>query len=256
MDALVALARRLERAQAAQNDRLTRAAGGQSMPLGGGFAHCRGEGHPLNQALGLVAPVREDELAAVEAVLGAGGFPVVLEVSPAADASLWPLLAARGYRVHQFQQLLSRPLDSTTPQPPAVDVRPVPVDQADLFNRLVFAGFTDNDTWRESPSPFAMPLDVDGISAVMAFVDGEPVAGGVLGMVDGVALLSGDAVLPAARGRGLQKALIAARLHTARTAGCDIACASTAPSTASQRSFESCGFRVTYPKLEMARGGD
>lgn len=75
----------------------------------------------------------------------------------------------------------------------------------------------------------------------------------MLGIVDGVALLSGDAVLPRFRGRSLQKALISARLAFARGRGCDLACASTAPGTASQRSFEACGFRVVYPKVEMAK---
>lgn len=49
---LTCLAHRLERAQALQNERLNQAAGGRSRPVGGGFAHFRGEAHPLNQAFG------------------------------------------------------------------------------------------------------------------------------------------------------------------------------------------------------------
>ena len=52
----LSLARRLERAQALQNERFNQASGGRSLPVGGGFAHFRGEGHPLNQALGLIGP--------------------------------------------------------------------------------------------------------------------------------------------------------------------------------------------------------
>lgn len=66
-------------------------------------------------------------------------------------------------------------------------------------------------------------------------------------------MLGGDAVLPRFRGRGLQKALIRARLWDAVAAGCDLATASTLPSTPSQRAYEACGFRVAYPKVEMAR---
>jgi GNAT superfamily N-acetyltransferase len=88
----------------------------------------------------------------------------------------------------------------------------------------------------------------------LVFVDGEPAGGGMLGIVDGVALLSGSSVLPRFRGKGLQKALIQARLAMAGSKGCDVACASTAPGTASQRSYETCGFRVAYPKVEMAMG--
>jgi GNAT superfamily N-acetyltransferase len=107
--------------------------------------------------------------------------------------------------------------------------------------------------WRDSEPFFVMSLDVDGFTAFIASVDDEPAGAGMLGMIDGVALLSGDAVLPRFRGQGIQKALIHARLRAASAAGCDIACASTAPLTASQRSYESCGFRVAYPKLEMVR---
>ena len=247
---LMTLARRLERAQALQNECFNRAAGGRSLSVGGGFAHRRGEAHPLNQALGLIEPLAEPELEAIEAFLGA---PTVLELSPGADPSLWPLLARRGYRLHTFQQLWVRSLEGPLP---GVDgtVRPAESDEARTFNRVVAAGFLERDDWRELTPPFEVSLEVQGAWGFLAFVGGEPAGGGVLGVVDGVALLSGDGVLPRFRGRGLQKALIAARLAFARGRGCDLACASTAPGTASQRSYEACGFRAAYPKVEMARG--
>lgn len=246
---LVTLARRLERAQALQNERLNAAAGGRSLVVGGGFAHLRGPAHPLNQALGLVSPMSESELERVETFLGA---PTVLELSPAADESLWPLLAARGYRVHQFQQLWVRPLE----QAPEDDSRARRVEpgEDDAWNRVVGAAFMEAPDWRSFEPPFRTSLQVPGIFGFLVEVDGELAGGGLLGVVDGVALLAGDGVLPRFRGRGLQRSLIAARLRHAKTLGCDVACASTAPMTASQRSYEACGFRVAYPKLELARG--
>ncbi|WP_243316932.1 GNAT family N-acetyltransferase [Geothrix paludis] len=248
---LTCLARRLERAQALQNERFNQAAGGRSLPLGGGFAHHRGEAHPLNQALGLTEPINEPELEAVEAFLG---VPTVLELSPGADPSLWPLLARRGYRLHAFQQLWVRSLED----PPAAGseglVRQARLDEAGIFNRVVAAGFHERDDWQDLTPPFEVSLEVPDAWGFLAFVDGELAGGGMLGVVEGVALLSGDAVLPRFRARGLQKALIAARLAFARVRGCDLACASTAPGTASQRSYEACGFRAAYPKVEMARG--
>lgn len=250
--------RRLEQAQARQNERLQRAVGAESLPVGGGFAHMRGPGHPLNQALGLVDPVSAEDLAQIEAFLGA---PTVLELSPAADPALWPLLAARGYRVRQFQHLLTRPLppQSADPLPapalpPGVEIREADPAEEWTYNCLIVAGFFNRSEWRNSVPPFRTPLGVPDIRAFFIVVDREPVGGGMLGLIDGAALLSGDAILPPSRGRGLQKLLIAHRLAVAQAAGCDIACASTEPSTASQRSLESCGFRVAWPKLEMARG--
>ena len=245
------LARRLERAQALQNERFNLAAGGQSLPVGGGFAHFRGEGHPLNQALGLVDPLSRHDLEAVETFLGA---PTVLELSPGADASLWPLLAERGYRVHQFQQMWACPLAGQEAAASEATIRTARAEEAELYNRLTCAAFLERDDWQDLEPPFRVSLEVPDAWGFLAFVGGLPAGGGMLGIVDGVALLSGDGVLPGHRGRGLQKALILARLAFARRLGCDVACASTAPGTPSQRSYEACGFRVAYPKLEMARG--
>lgn len=246
---LPSLARRLERAQALQNERFNQAAGGRSLAVGGGFAHFRGEGHPLNQALGLIGPVTEPELEAVEAFLGA---PTVLELSPGADPSLWSLLARRGYRLQQFQQLWVRALAGAVLPPPSA-VRVAGSGDACLYNRVVCAGFLERDDWRGLEPPFEVSLEVVDAWGFLAFVDGKPAGGGMLGVAEGVALLSGDGVMPRFRGRGLQKALIDARLAFARERGCDLACASTAPGTASQRSYEACGFRTAYPKVEMAR---
>ena len=67
----------------------------------------------------------------------------------------------------------------------------------------------------------------------------------------GVAWLSGAGVLPASRGRGLQCALVRARLAWAAAQGCDLAASATEPGTASQRTLERCGFRVAYPKAVL-----
>jgi len=247
----LALARRLERAQALQNERFNQASGGRSLVIGGGFAHLRGEAHPLNQALGLIEPVTEAELAEVEAFLGS---PTVLELSPAADPSLWPLLASRGYRLQQFQQLWVRPLASVADMISATKVRIAEAAEADLYNQVVCAGFMERDDWRDLDPPFRVSLGLTEAWGFLVFMKGEPAGGGMLGIVDGVALLSGDGVIPRFRGQGLQKALIQARLSFAAACGCDLACASTAPGTASQRSYEASGFRAAYPKVEMARG--
>lgn len=252
MNDLNELARRLERAQALLNERLNAAAGGKSFSIGGGFAHFRGPQHPLNQALGLIDPVSEDELKAVEHFLG---DPTVLELSPAADAELWKLLGRRGYRVHQFLQLWVRTLSAANDAlPRGTSVRIAERSEETVFSRLVAAGFMSQENWRTLEPPFLTHLHVKEVWGFIVSVEGEPAGGALLGIVDGVALLAGDAVLPPFRGKGLQQCLIRARLRHAFELGCDIACAGSAPATASQRSYEACGFRAAYPKLEMALG--
>ena len=68
-----------------------------------------------------------------------------------------------------------------------------------------------------------------------------------------IAAFFGTATLPEYRGRGVQTALIAQRLHEAALAGCEYAVVSTMPGSGSQRNMERRGFRVAYTKTVMLR---
>ena len=68
-----------------------------------------------------------------------------------------------------------------------------------------------------------------------------------------IAAFFGTATLPEYRGRGVQSALIAKRLHEAGLAGCEYAVVSTHPGSGSQRNMERRGFRVAYTKAVMTR---
>jgi GNAT superfamily N-acetyltransferase len=68
-----------------------------------------------------------------------------------------------------------------------------------------------------------------------------------------VALVNGSGVRAAFRRRGIQGALIRARLERARELGCDVATSGTLPGTASRRNMERHGFHVAYPKLVLLR---
>ena len=86
----------------------------------------------------------------------------------------------------------------------------------------------------------------------VAEVGGERVAAGSVHTHGGVGWLRAGSVLPAFRGRGLQRALITARADFARRAGCDIIGASTVEHGASGRNVEHMGFeriatRRNYP---------
>src|SRR5438874_1689523 len=101
----------LEGAQASQNIAMARAvaaddpaSGAVALELPGGVGIYLGEGHPLNQglALGLGGPLDDANLATLCALLGRGGHPVVVELTPGADADLGRRLAIRGFFVRQF----------------------------------------------------------------------------------------------------------------------------------------------------------
>jgi GNAT superfamily N-acetyltransferase len=80
------------------------------------------------------------------------------------------------------------------------------------------------------------------------------VPAGTLCIHEGVALLGGAATVPEMRRRGLQTALIAARMQYAFEHGCDLLMMVAEPGSNSQRNAERNGFRVAYtrPKWRLA----
>jgi len=65
--------------------------------------------------------------------------------------------------------------------------------------------------------------------------------------------LCGAGTLAAYRGRGLQTALLQARISAALKAGCEYAVVVTQGGSSSQRNVERLGFRVAYSKVTAVK---
>ena len=78
----------------------------------------------------------------------------------------------------------------------------------------------------------------------VAEIDGRPVGTGALHTHHRVGWLRAGTVLSAFRGRGIQRALIGARIEHARRLGCDLVGASANQAGASARNMERTGFRT------------
>jgi MOSC domain-containing protein YiiM len=78
----------------------------------------------------------------------------------------------------------------------------------------------------------------------VAEIDGRPVGTGLLHTHHRVGWLRAGTVLPEARGRGIQRALIAARIERAQRLGCDLVGASANVGGASSRNVEREGMRT------------
>ena len=79
----------------------------------------------------------------------------------------------------------------------------------------------------------------------VAEIDGRPVAAASLHTHHGLGWMRAGSVLPAFRGRGLQRALIAHRADAAARLGCDLVGASAVEEGVSARNLETLGFRRT-----------
>ena len=261
-----AQARRLERAVAATCRSFTAAmarldpgSGASALDSPAGTAIFAGAGSPLTQVLaaGLGGPVSPEDLDRLEAHLTPGGTGTMqLELCPFADPGLPALLAARGYRVHEWQLVWARlvPRDPLPPPPPGLEVRRIRPGEEDVQVRAVLAAFLESEEVLDEAVAMLRPgAHAEGHELYLALEDGEPVGGATLSWSNGVALVNGSGVRPAFRGRGAQGALIRARLERARELGCEVAASSTLPGTPSLRNMERHGFHVAYPKLVLLR---
>ncbi len=262
----VALARRLERAEALGCVDYARAMAAlgtpgetEVEPLAGGFMVFAGAGGPLSRAagLGMTVPLTAADLDRVESFYARLGGPAQVDVCPYADRSLIDLLGARRYRISEFNNVLVRPLENSERQPPppaGIEIRAARPEEADVWSETVAAGFAGEDEVAPELIGVARPLfSLASGTPFIALVDGYAAGGGILTLRDGLAGLFGTSTLPAFRNRGVQTALIRARLARAATAGALLAVCYTLPGTASQRNVERLGFRVAYTKLVMVR---
>jgi GNAT superfamily N-acetyltransferase len=254
------LALRLERAEAEQLAQ-TGAPGSRGvLAVAGGLAVSKGPRSRWSSAfgLGLAGPVSADELDRVEAHLGALGGEVRIELCPHADRSLSIELARRRYRAERFLLVLSRLVapGAAGPAPRAgrVSVREIAEGEerafADAFALAHLGVVPASD---DAAEDFLAIPRAGGNVCFAAFDGAAPVAVAIVSEHGGVAELSGAGVVPAWRGRGLQLALVQARLAWAAARGCDRAASAAEAGGASQRTLEKAGFRVVYPKVVTVR---
>jgi GNAT superfamily N-acetyltransferase len=93
----------------------------------------------------------------------------------------------------------------------------------------------------------------DGFVAYLARRDGAVAGGASLRLFEGVAQLCGAATRPEHRRRGVQSALLAARLDAAGRVGCDVAVVTTLPGSKSQENVQRRGFELLYTRAVLVR---
>jgi len=217
-----------------------------------------GVGSPMTQTIGLGmnGPVPASTLNEIEAFYRSHGSATTIHVCPLADPSLIDLLGARAYRITEFNNVLARTAD-LPPSEITADVRIADAANATSWATVICEGFFENvQITTEAIEMTSLLFEMPGAIPWIACVDGEPAAGGGMGIHDGVANLFGDGTPRRFRRRGLQTNLIRARVRHAAERGCDLITASTLPGTPSQLNYERLGFRVVYTKLVLTREMD
>jgi GNAT superfamily N-acetyltransferase len=268
----VVLAGRIERAEAEFIAACTEAArrrrgdgSGFVIPFGGGVASWAEPDSPLNKVagLGFADPPGEAELDAVERAYAAVGAPVQFEVSGLADPALLELLGGRGYRLVSFENVLGRtlggPVDPVAPA--GVEVRPSGDDEFESWLDVVVEASLHPDTqgvpWLEEfPRDTLENAERDAAGLVRRYLarfEGVPAGGGSMHLAGGIAQLTGAGTVPAFRRRGIQSALLSARLADATAAGGEVAVITVQPGSRSQQNAQRRGFGLLYSRAVLTR---
>lgn len=259
-----ALAARIEAAEAAMERALAGAGAVQAMvdPLAEGHAILTRVGAPTNKIIGVGfgAPLDGEALAVIEARWWARGEAVRFEVSTLADPAWFRALSARGYQLDGFENVLVRRVEAPAAIDPAIAIERVTEASAADWRAVALDGFATPDG-----SDHADPISREAMTAMfddlarsnppryLARIDGAPAGMATAITVGSVMLLCGAATAPGFRRRGVQRALLAARLADAHAAGTELAVVTTAPGSQSQANVMRLGFAVAYPRAVLIR---
>lgn len=161
---------------------------------------------------------------------------------PAAEASLRSYGFRPVWRIPWFHLDLQEPgAWDTAPTNPVQRVEPA---QLPAFAEVLCDGYgylgEERDAWRDLAR---YGYAAAGFVCFLATAGSKPAAAGVLHLDGGSALVDGAATLPDHRGRGLQKALLRARLSHAKSMGAQHAFSRTAAGSVSAANLEKVGMR-------------
>ncbi|HEV7280645.1 MAG TPA: GNAT family N-acetyltransferase [Pirellulaceae bacterium] len=229
--------------------------------IAGGRICFAGVGSWANQAMGLgmEGPVAEADLDRLVDFFESRGVEPRIEVCPLAHPSLVEGLAARRFLLREFETVLAFDLERQPlpPLPAGVRMRavdPAAEEERSLYSSILREGFAPPDAAMAERMERRY-LVAPGVKALLAEVDGEAAGAGTVDASPPCAMLFGAATREGFRRRGVQTALMIARLELAREAGCRYAAVHSRPDVATGRNALRLGFRTVYTKVVMTRPG-
>ena len=259
----LALARRLEAAEgfagaqfALARGRLLPESGSEATRIAGADVVFDGPDSPVTQTfgLGVFEQATPKALDQIEQFFFDRGAPVQHEICPFAGVATLDLLCARGYRPIEISNVLCQPVAPLPPSMPE-NVRAIGSEDAELWTGVNARGWTyDHPEFEDFMREVGALLSSrEGSACFLAEIDGEASAAGALSIHEGVALFAGAATAPEKRRRGLQRALLEARMRYAHDYGCDLAMMVAEPGSESHRNAQRQGFQVAYTRIKWRK---
>lgn len=224
-----------------------------------------GPGRYVNRGLGLtVDELGSRDIDAIESFFRDAGAAPAFEVSSWASFGTMEVVASRGYAPLWFRNVYVRPVPGGPVAPSAsgsdrtMSIAPVSDDQVPRWLDVFAAG---NDVTqgaeREVADEFIVAAHaIEGSTDLLAWIGDECVGCASLQVVGGVAWLGAASTAPGFRRRGIQRALIEARIGVAREIGCDLLAATAVPIGSSARNLVRHGFSLSHVQVVVARPGN
>jgi GNAT superfamily N-acetyltransferase len=201
--------------------------------------------------LGLFEEMTPSLLDQIEKFFLERGAAVMHEVSPLAGAATFDLLCARGYRPIEISNVLFRTVENPeSADRDGIRVRVIEKNEAEIWASVSARGWThEHPELKEFVEQMGVLMVArEGSPCFLAEINGVAGAAGGLSLHEGVALFAGAATVPETRRKGLQGALLEARMQYALEHGCDLAMMVAEAGSNSQRNAERQGFRVAYSR--------
>jgi ribosomal protein S18 acetylase RimI-like enzyme len=226
----------------------------------GGHMIFAGLGSPIGRAtgMGFEPAFTPGDIDRIEQFYRAHKAPSQVDLCPLHAPAVFDIFKERGYGICELNNVLYRKLNPAEvfPAPPDdCELRRGCREEAESASAIVERAFFP-DGAPEAFGDLLTPLyQMEGAVTFTARVEGKVVACGA-GLVipeHRIFAVCGAGTLVEFRGRGLQTALLRARLATAAQAGCEYAVIVTQGGTSSQRNCERLGFRVAYSKVTVIK---
>lgn len=223
------------------------------LDVAGGTAMFGGVGSPMTHAMGIgmSGPVPSEEMERLEQFFRERGSACLIDLCPMADPSVIAFVQSRPYRVIEFNNVLARGIESGEVFAPTPGVRLIARAEAPAWARMVSAGFSEYMPVTEEM--IATMTAICNISQCWLAGDAPGEAGAAMMIRKRAAILTGDATILPARGKGWQAALIRERLAAAQRQGCDLAMTTVLPGSGSHRNYERAGFQLIYMRVNLIR---
>jgi GNAT superfamily N-acetyltransferase len=229
----------------------------------GGHMVFAGLGSPIGRAtgIGFDRAITSEDLDRIEAFYRERKAPAQVDLTPMHAPEIFEMFKRRGYAIAELNNVLYRSLDAAEKLalvPAGFEIRRSSQEEAEVAGAIVESAFFPEGAPEGFRGLIAPLYQMENALAFVATNEGKPVACGT-GIVipeHSVFALSGAGTLADYRGRGLQTALLQARMQAAVQAGCEYAVVVTQGGTTSARNVERLGFRVAYSKVTVIKPFD